>query len=375
LKFCIIGNDKWFRGEETGGAEKQLALIANALSEGGHSVYFVVPGEAKSSHSKISIRSGWVEKKGSPGIRHFTYRMPNLLNILISIRADVYYTRGSSIFVPTVVKAASKIDSISLIGLAHIADLVFSKWKERHPNLSIFQYFLQYLKFQYFLQFGVKRAMYCAVQNLEQKQQLQTLGVQNIELLNIFQSTNVKGKFKTSNKKYDLIWVGSVNSRKGAHKLPELISLIPTLSICIIGEQTGAESKKIISKCLQYENVHYLGRLLNKNVLLNLDRTKIHINTADSEGFPNVFLEAWALGIPVVSLKANPNNLLSGNQSLGYCANGSIKKMASLINSIVNEEHLLKSFEERCRKYVKINHSSQKVIATLTGLSDFEKNA
>jgi glycosyltransferase involved in cell wall biosynthesis len=42
-----------------------------------------------------------------------------------------------------------------------------------------------------------------------------------------------------------------------------------------------------------------------------LRRSAVLVSTSDYEGFPNTFIEAWLHGVPVVSLHADPDELLS----------------------------------------------------------------
>jgi len=54
------------------------------------------------------------------------------------------------------------------------------------------------------------------------------------------------------------------------------------------------------------------------------------INTSNFEGFPNIFLEAWATGVPVISLNVDPGNVIK-KRRLGICCEGSLERMKAAI--------------------------------------------
>lgn len=361
MKFCLIGNDKWFRGDECGGAEKQLALIALILAKRGHRVTFVVPGEEKSKYHRDRIRflSGWEEGKGIPTIRYFTYRAPNLKRILIALEADLYYTRGSSIFAPIVVNAANRVCSTSLLGIASLGDLNWMELKTRLQSYSIIYQLIEYTKWKYFFQLGIKRASTVAVQNEEQFRVVSRYGLENIIVPNIFETDLSISSI--SDNKYDLVWIGSIDSRKGAQSLIEIVKELHEYKIGVIGRKTDSESNRIHDICSKYGNYEYLGKRPNSEVLGILASSKLHINTSISEGFPNTFLEAWYTKTPIVSLNANPDSLLSGDDALGVCANGSIGNMIYLIRNLMEDHGYRQTMANKGREYVIANHSPEKV--------------
>ena len=56
-------------------------------------------------------------------------------------------------------------------------------------------------------------------------------------------------------------------------------------------------------------------------VLELIDRSRAVVLTSRHEGMPNVFLEAWARGVPVLSLHFDPDGKIA-KEGLGLCAEG-----------------------------------------------------
>jgi glycosyltransferase involved in cell wall biosynthesis len=70
------------------------------------------------------------------------------------------------------------------------------------------------------------------------------------------------------------------------------------------------------------------------------------------EGFPNVFIEAWACGIPVYSLNVDPGGVIE-REGLGVIAKGN----PDVIIKAMDEHQNTFEFAEKARTYIKHNHS------------------
>src|SRR5689334_7416328 len=97
MKICLVGHDAYgLYGNVTGGAEKQVALLARHFARRGHDVTFVMPGYGgvEEKVDKVLLRSGWLPDRGIKKLRFITYRLPYLKRVLNDVAADVYYIRG-----------------------------------------------------------------------------------------------------------------------------------------------------------------------------------------------------------------------------------------------------------------------------------------
>ena len=127
---------------------------------------------------------------------------------------------------------------------------------------------------------------------------------------------------------------GALNICKGSQNLNQLInSLDKNISIVIVGQPNDKKSKKIYKRFQKMENVVLTGRLKHKETIQLIANAKALINTSNFEGFPNIFLEAWAVGVPVISLNVNPGNVFN-KYNLGIFCGGDLNKMKKSIESI-----------------------------------------
>jgi glycosyltransferase involved in cell wall biosynthesis len=72
--------------------------------------------------------------------------------------------------------------------------------------------------------------------------------------------------------------------------------------------------------------------LRRADTLERIAGAKVLLNVSPAEGFPNTFLEAWALGTPVVSLSVDPAGVIS-RYGLGFVCGGDMEVLFRLLRS------------------------------------------
>ena len=123
-----------------------------------------------------------------------------------------------------------------------------------------------------------------------------------------------------------LISVGALVERKGFHRvievLPELVKQYPQIIYLIVGGDSpeGNIRDKLEQqvKELKLENhVRFLGALSSEKLKKPLSAADIFVLSTANEGWANVFLEAMACGLPVVTTDVGGNSEVVNDELLG----------------------------------------------------------
>jgi glycosyltransferase involved in cell wall biosynthesis len=101
-----------------------------------------------------------------------------------------------------------------------------------------------------------------------------------------------------------IVWIGSLWTLKRPDLLLELARRLPDRKFVILGGDFPSEadySAGIRADAARLPNLTITGRVPNPEVEATLRRALVLVNTSDVEGFPNAYLEAWSLCVPVIA--------------------------------------------------------------------------
>ena len=164
---------------------------------------------------------------------------------------------------------------------------------------------------------------------------------------------------KFNEREIDVIWIGNLDPRKGPEKLIKIARALDSCRFVVIGGPIpGHEefAKVTIVNINKLSNVSILGTVEPQNIGRFLSKSKLLISTSQvvyrgltKEGFPNIFLEAWHFGVPVVSMNSNPDGLLNSNQLGKVC--DTTEETTSYIAKITSNRREWERISLAARKY------------------------
>jgi glycosyltransferase involved in cell wall biosynthesis len=146
--------------------------------------------------------------------------------------------------------------------------------------------------------------------------------------------------------------------------LVEIALKAPTVRFLVCGGATSHSSpagysERAIGALQALPNVDFLGQVTPDTAHRIIANAAMLLSTSDAEGFPNTFLEAWANGTPVVSLKIDPDRIIERHQ-IGKVS-GCVEHAAADIVALIDSPREREEMASRSRRYVANAHSEAAV--------------
>jgi glycosyltransferase involved in cell wall biosynthesis len=156
-----------------------------------------------------------------------------------------------------------------------------------------------------------------------------------------------------------VVWIATLHPHKGIERLFALASMRPVIRIDVVSApERGSEAyyEEMMERAAALPNVRWLGTLPHDEIDKVLSRSLALIHTTLPhpgtlanlhEGFPNVYLEAWRNGTPVVTLDTDPDGMIEEG-GLGFHSR-TIERMAEDVDRIVADVAAWRRMSEAAR--------------------------
>jgi hypothetical protein len=368
MVICIFGHkvSTAVLGSPEGGAELQAATIAKALASQGHSVVVVDPLAVE--HCRVAENlliepvPGWFG--GIRGLRLFTHRLPGLIHCLKKSQAGVFYTRGLSFHYLVPLYVAKKSGAKFVLAVASDLDLlsIRKRYATFYGEHSTFWDLISTIIPDHLASFILlKHADRVFTQHQGQADLLAKRGIPTIVLRNVIDDDVFR--IPTGLERKNVVVVGSLSVQKNLGVLLPVVERLQNVTFEFIGDSHGEEGRRIRAALGRFSNVVLRGKLDRVQTLARIAQAKALANVSPREGFPNVFIEAWALRTPVISLFVDPGGVIS-KFGLGYCCHGNIEGFVGLL---VQETYDLDL--GRISEYVRKNHATPSVLEAFKSVS------
>lgn len=164
-------------------------------------------------------------------------------------------------------------------------------------------------------------------------------------------------KLSNHNNRKFIIWVATIRTVKRPDLFLELAKAMPSTQFLMIGGPDKHDSllyNDISNKASSIPNLKFLGFVSPFEIDNYYNQASILVNTSLIEGFPMSFLEAWAHGIPVLTLGVDPGGIIQ-KRNIGFCSK-SITELASYASILINNHSLYHQVSSMARKYVSSEH-------------------
>jgi glycosyltransferase involved in cell wall biosynthesis len=164
-------------------------------------------------------------------------------------------------------------------------------------------------------------------------------------------------------------WVGRLDQYKQPLRYVELAESMPDARFWMVArrldpERSGGSPGASHDTALEQEVYERAARLPNLDLLEQrphhaamelVERSVAVVNTGRAEGMPNLFLEAWARGIPVLSYEFDPDSRIA-QEGLGVSAGGSPERFRDGARRLWDGRDDRSELAGRVRRYLESTH-------------------
>ena len=156
------------------------------------------------------------------------------------------------------------------------------------------------------------------------------------------------------------LWAARVVDYKRPLAFLDLAEAVPEARFRMVavsnpGDTTPELEDEIRRRAAALDNVELFGRVRHAEVMNLVERSAGIVNTATTEGMPNVFLEGWARGIPALTLQFDPDGRIE-QRGLGVSARGSWDDFVAGARELWARREDRGGYGTATREYVEATH-------------------
>ena len=342
-----------------GGAEVQQCILARLLAANGYRVSMICFDYGQPSPALVdgvTVYKSFRPDAGVPVVRFLHPRLTTMWKVLREVDADVYYQRSSAMWTGIIAEFCR----------LHGKRSIYAGASDR--DFDIGQEQIVHARDKWLYRRGLGRVDRIVAQNPYQIESCRRNHHRQAVLIPSCYELPADAKPAGLAGKGDrVLWVGTIHGYKRPELFLDIAERLPQQRFVMIGgPSVGGERLKpgyfeaIRNRAAKMPNVEFTGFLPLAQVEPWFDRARVLVNTSVYEGMPNVFLQAWARGVPTVATVdvGAPVNAVFTDAEQG----------AAKVAALFSDEQLWKQASADSLAYFQRNHSSTEVLARYSRL-------
>lgn len=343
-----------------GGEELQHTLLARAFARRGFAVSMVVADYGQPEGAcwdGVTTHIAYDPERGPRGLRFFHPRWTGLWAAARRADADVYYVSCAGMQVGELAMLCRRHGRRLVFRIAHDDDCVPGRQVGRQSAKGL-HFWLHGSLYKH----GLRHADAVLAQSEQQRRLLQrhfgrassvaTMLVDPPAAMRPFAARDI-----------DLLWVNNLRPFKRADLGVELAASLPELGMHMIGgrqPRCGELFDDIRRRAASVASLTFHGPVPYHDVNDFYERARVFVNTSDSEGFPNSYLQAWVRGVPVVAF-FDPDGVIA-REGLGRAVRN-MDEMRAAVRELAHDQSAWRAASHRCRAYMEREYGEERILA------------
>jgi glycosyltransferase involved in cell wall biosynthesis len=336
-----------------GGIEWQQSLMAKWLANRDYQVSMLTWDEGQDDGVNIDgVRAFKMCRKeaGVKGLRFFVPKWTSLCRAMRRANADIYYYNCGEL----------GLGQVTMWTRRNGRGCVYSVASDPDCDYRLPQMFK--LRERVLYRYGLEHADAVIVQTQRQQQMLhEGFGIKSTVIpmpCEGFGRDTHASPVNMSSKNASVLWVGRISKEKRFEWLLEIAEKCPEMKFEVVGAaNTDSGYASVLTKLATgLSNVNMYGRVRHAEIAEYYRRSSILCCTSAYEGFPNTFLEAWSLGIPVVST-FDPDGVIAAN-GLGWVAQD-VEGLVARLRHVVQSPEIWLKASQAAKQYYLSSHTPE----------------
>ena len=340
-----------------GGAEVQQTIIGRSLAKQGYRVTFVTLDHGQDDGMEIDgirIIKAYDENVGIPMLRFLYPRVTSLWRAMKRANTDIYYQRIGDSTTGIVAAFCHWYQREFAFAVAHNYDCLADPPPGRLARHARVLY-----------HYGLRNANLVLAQTTAQQTLLrENFGIDSTVIPNCAPDYGHRlsgADVVPFAQRRRFLWTGAFRPVKRLELLLDVAEHERDLHFDVVGDaKTDSEYvRQLRMRAKSMPNVRLHGRVPHAHMKAFYEKAAALICTSRSEGFPNIFLEAWSCGLPVVST-FDPDDIIA-KHGLGMVAEDVPGLIAGIQRMSDSEQRWCKASRDSL-KYYRGNHSVEAVL-------------
>jgi glycosyltransferase involved in cell wall biosynthesis len=282
----------------------------------------------------------------------------------VALEPDVIYQRIRQSYTAVAASYARKFGKRFVFHVASDYDVMPGPFR-RHLSLNTPFDWIEAVSGNY----GIRRASAIVTQTRRQADLLEkNFGLKAAAVIpNFHPEPGPEQSFEKPAAAFCVAWVGDLKPVKRPEhfvRLAEDLQHLPQVKFIMAG-RPGSDRLygKLYEKIRSLANLDYRGELTHDQVNELIARAHCLVNTSDTEGLSNTFIQAWMRGAVVLSMNADVDGALA-ERGFGYLA-GSYEGLRDRLVALAADRSVLPAMAARAREFALERYSMRNIDALI----------